>query len=112
MSNIVSRLFCTAALAASMGAAATPALAATAWQQAHPRRAEVNGRLAHQHARIRHEVAEGELSRPQAGQLLREDHAIRSQERRMASEHGGHITAREQRVLNREENAVSQQIPR
>ena len=103
-------------LAAGLAAATVPAAAATpagdSWRQSHPRRAEVNGRLAHQQVRIHREVREGELSPERAAQLSRQDHAIRRQERRMAANHGGHITAAQQARLNREENAVSREIPR
>jgi hypothetical protein len=39
------------------------------WVQNHPRRAEVNGRLANQNRRIFQERREGEISRGQALQL-------------------------------------------
>ena len=76
----------------------------------HPRRAEVNKRLANQDERIRDGVKDGQLTKGQAQQLHAEDHAIRQQERAEAAEHGGHITKAEQRQLNREENATSKQI--
>jgi hypothetical protein len=55
------------------------------WARTHPRREEVNQRLANQNRRI-------------------------TQERVMASHNGGHITRAEQRALNQQENAVSKQI--
>jgi hypothetical protein len=76
----------------------------------HPRRAEVNGRLANQDRRIHKEVKEGEISKQQAAKLHREDHQIRREERAMASQNGGHITKQEQRTLNQQENHVSNQI--
>jgi len=96
------------AFAASISAGA---LAATKWEKEHPRRAEVNGRLAHQDKRINKDVKEGKLTPAQAHQLHKEDRQIRHEERAMASQNGGHITKQEQRVLNRQENAVSKQIP-
>ena len=80
------------------------------WRQDHPRRAEVNSRLNNQNRRIRDGVEDGKLTKAQAQQLHREDHAIRQQERAMAAQHGGHITKPEQRQLNQEENQVSRQI--
>lgn len=80
------------------------------WAQQHPRRAEVNHRLANQNRRIHQEVKEGELSKGQAATLHRDDHAIRQEERDMARQNGGHITKSEQHVLNQQENAVSRQI--
>jgi hypothetical protein len=86
--------------------AATSASAAT-----HPRRAEVNARLANQHRRIRTEVKEGDLTHAQAQDLRAEDRGIRANERFDASQNGGHLTKPEQRVLNHQENGISRQIP-
>jgi hypothetical protein len=114
MSTPIRTMIILSALATGLVTVSAQAASAAgdAWRDAHPRRAEVNGRLAHQQARIRHEVREGELSPERAAQLSREDHAIRLQERRMAARQDGHITAAQQARLNREENAVSRQIPR
>ncbi len=76
----------------------------------HPRREQVNSRLANQNRRIDNGVANGTLSHGQARQLHREDHAIRAEERTDAATHGGHITKAEQRQINRQENQVSRQI--
>ncbi|MPV66565.1 hypothetical protein [Burkholderia sp. BE17] len=86
------------------------AFADTPWQQAHPRREEVNQRLANQNRRIHHEVKEGEMSHAQAARLHRDDRKIRQEERDMAAQDHGHITKSEQRVLNQQENAVSNKI--
>ncbi|UXU91316.1 hypothetical protein [Burkholderia sp. S-53] len=86
------------------------AFADTPWQQAHPRREEVNQRLANQNRRIHHEVKEGEMSHAQAARLHRDDRNIRREERAMAAQDHGHITKSEQRVLNQQENAVSNKI--
>jgi hypothetical protein len=88
----------------------TMAHAKGTWAANHPRRAEVNERLANQNARIRQGVRSGELTRGQAAQLHAEDHAIRQEERTMAATNGGHITPTEQRALNQQENQVSNQI--
>jgi hypothetical protein len=95
---------------AAVAGAATVASAETPWQAHHPRRAEVNARLARQNHRITREVREGELTRGQARDLRAEDRGIRGQERFDASHDRGHITRAEQRQLNREENQVSRQI--
>lgn len=86
------------------------AFAETPWQQAHPRREEVNQRLASQHRRIHHEVREGEMSHAQAARLHRDDRRIRQEERDMAAQDRGHITQSEKHVLNQQENAVSHTI--
>jgi hypothetical protein len=88
----------------------TPSYADGAWAGNHPRRAEVNRRLANQNARINGGVRDGTLTGKQAATLHREDRAIRQEERADASLYGGHITKQEQRVLNRQENQVSRQI--
>ena len=104
-------------LAIALGAAAVPVLSHaadsdsdSAFAKKHPRREQVNERLANQDKRINKEVAEGDLTRAHAARLHREDRKIRREERLMASQNGGHITKPEQRVLNQQENAVSRQI--
>ena len=82
----------------------------TQWQKDHPRREQVNNRLANQNQRIKTERKEGEMSKAQAQKLHAEDHAIRQEERTMASTNHGHITKAEQKSLNQQENQVSKQI--
>lgn len=100
------------ALALSLIAAfaTTSALAETAWEKDHPRRDRVSDRLAHQNARIHHEVKEGEMTHKQAARLHKSHRQIRSEERAMASQNGGHITKPEQRALNQQENRLSRRI--
>ena len=83
---------------------------AQSFDATHPRRAEVNGRLGVQNARIRAGVTDGQLSRRQARRLHADDRAIRAEERADASVNGGHITRGEQRQVNRQENANSRAI--
>lgn len=96
-------------------AIALSGLAATAnadsWQQHHPRRTEVNGRLANQDRRIHQDVNNGTLTHSQARALHKDDHQFRQEERDMAHQDGGHISKPEQRMLNQQENGVSNQIP-
>ncbi|MBV9344053.1 MAG: hypothetical protein JO341_01225 [Gammaproteobacteria bacterium] len=98
-----------AALALALGATSV-SLADTQWQKNHPRREQVNNRLANQNRRIHQEVKEGEMSKAQAAKLHAEDHALRQEERTMASTNHGHITKAEQKSLNQQENQVSKQI--
>ncbi len=86
------------------------AMAETQWEKEHPRRDQVNDRLANQDKRIHNEVKEGELTKAQASNLHHQDHQIRQEERDMASQNGGHITKQEQKTLNQQENAVSKEI--
>jgi hypothetical protein len=97
---------------AVIGSVVSAAFAETQWERNHPRRDQVNDRLANQNRRINRELKEGEITKQQARQLHREDRAIRHEERDMAKLNGGHITKGEQKVLNQQENAVSHQIGR
>ena len=96
----------------SLGVVAGTAQLASAetWNQAHPRRAEVNARLDLQNWRINHEFHEGEITAGQAHALHAQDRFIRAEERFDASFNGGHITPAEQRSLNQQENGVSRRI--
>jgi len=104
-------LFAVAVAFAGSAFAQAPALAGDGqWAKSHPRREEVNARLANQNRRINKEVREGEISRGQAAKLHQQDHRIRMEERAMAGTNGGHITKTEQRALNQQENQVSREI--
>jgi hypothetical protein len=100
-----------AASAVMLGGLVGTASAETTWQKNHPRRTQVNHRLAHQNRRIHHDVKNGSMTRGQAATAHREDHQVRREERDMASQNGGHITKPEERVLNSQENGISRQIP-
>jgi hypothetical protein len=101
--------------AAALAALATPFVATTAsaetqWQKDHPRRTEVNARLANQNKRINNEVKSGQITKAQGAALHKNDRQIRQEERDMASQNGSHITKSEQRTLNQQENANSRKI--
>lgn len=100
-----------AAMLVSLAAVAGTASAETTWQKNHPRRTQVNHRLANQDSRIHQDVKDGTLTKAQAAGLHHEDHQLRQEERDMASQNGGHITKSEQKVLNKQENNISGQIP-
>ena len=111
MFKSVRNVLTVAAATLALAGLATSALADdTQWQKNHPRREQVNNRLGNQNKRIDQERKEGEISKAQAHKLHSEDHAIRQEERTMASTNGGHITKAEQKSLNQQENQVSQQI--
>jgi len=103
-------LIAVAAMGVLLTAASSASATETQWQKDHPRRTQVNKRLANQNKRIKNEVKEGEISKGQAATLHKEDHQIRQEERDMAAQNGGHITKQEQKTLNQQENAVSKQI--
>jgi hypothetical protein len=100
-----------AAAAAMLGGVVGTASAETTWQKNHPRRTEVNHRLANQNRRIHNDVKNGTMTKGQAATAHREDRQVRQEERDMASQNGGHITKPEQKVLNGQENRISGQIP-
>jgi hypothetical protein len=103
-------LLSVAGVATAMIVLTAPTFADDAWQKDHPRREEVNNRLANQNARINKDVKNGTLSAAQAAHLHHEDRQIRREERAMASQNNTHITKLEQRALNQQENKVSHQI--
>ncbi len=74
-----------AAATIALGGLATSALADTQWEKNHPRREQVNNRLAKQNRRVNHEVKQGEITKGQAAKLHREDRAIRREERTMGA---------------------------
>lgn len=107
MNHIACKIAAAAALAISFAGTAS---AQTNWDATHPRRAEVNYRLANQDQRIHQQVRDGEMSHAEAARLHRDDHQIRQEERDMARQDGGHITRREDYALNQQENRLSRQI--
>jgi septal ring factor EnvC (AmiA/AmiB activator) len=110
LKSVRSILTVTALTVALSGFAASAMADETQWQKDHPRRTEVNKRLANQNKRIHQERKEGEITKAQAAKLHSEDHAIRQEERAMASTNHGHITKAEKKALNQQENQVSKQI--
>src|SRR2546430_17025988 len=79
-----------AAVTLSLSGLATNAMADdTQWQKTHPRREQVNNRLANQNKRIHQERKQGEITKAQAAKLHRDDPAIRKEKRTMAGTNGG-----------------------
>jgi hypothetical protein len=107
MKKTALRILAAAAVAFSFSGVAS---AQTHWDATHPRRAEVNHRLANQDRRIHQEVREHEINHAQAATLHRDDRQIRHEERLMASQDHGHVTKLEQHTLNQQESHVSNQI--
>jgi hypothetical protein len=100
-----------AAAAAMLAGVVGTASAETNWQKSHPRRTQVNRRLNNQNRRIHNDVKNGTMTHRQALSAQKEDHQVRQEERDMASQNTGHITKPEQRVLNKQENGIGNQIP-
>lgn len=110
MSKSYRSVLAAAAATVSLTCLTAPAMAQSAWAAQHPRRAQVNARLAHQDARTDQEAKTGQIGPAQAARLHGADQRIRDHERRMAAMHGGDITAHEQAKLNAEEDRVSHRI--
>ncbi len=111
MLNFARKALSVAVVGVALAGFASSASADTAWQKAHPRREQVNNRLANQNRRIHKDVKNGTLTRGQAAALHHDDRRIRREERSMAGQNGGHVTKAEQKALNQQENAVSRTIP-
>jgi len=94
----------------NVGFLAGAALGGEKWKAEHPRRAEVNHRLHNQNERIKEGLKTGKLTSQQAQALHQQDRQIRQEERTDAAQNGGHITKAEQKQLNQQENALSNQI--
>lgn len=105
---IVRKLLTAAALVTTLAGIGTAD--AQTWAQRHPRRTEVNARLALQNARINQGLRDHQLTRAEAHQLRSDDRSIRTEERADASLNGSHITRGEQRQINAQENANSRAI--
>ena len=109
--NTITRKLALALVAFTAFSGTVADASAATWAQTHPRRDQVNDRLANQNARINHDLATGKITVGQAAFLHKEDRTVRAQERFDASFNSGHITKAEQRSLNQNENAISGQIP-
>src|SRR5579863_1280324 len=84
--------------------------ATTTFADAGVRRAEVNMRLAKQNYRIDEERSSGKITAAKAQFLHTEDRDLRKEENTFAKFDKGRITKGEQKLLNQQENAVSNQI--
>jgi|ERR1700733_11510690 len=108
----INRILKIAAVGGSIALIGISSAQAGTWGDYHPRRAEVNDRLADQDARIDRAYFDGRISADQAQFLHGEDRNIRTQERFDTRFDGGDITLAEQQALNQEEDGVSRQIYR
>lgn len=70
----------------------------------------VNERQHNQHARIRHGIASGELTRREAANAIHDQRHIRRAERRVKAD--GHVTRRERARLHRQQNQASRELRR
>ncbi|WP_419826624.1 hypothetical protein [Sphingomonas sp.] len=80
--------------------------ATTAAQAAMP----VNLRQANQERRIDAGVRSGKLTHREAARLKAQQASIRQEEARLRARHGGHLTARDKRLIHARQNAANAQI--
>ncbi len=76
----------------------------------HPRVNEVNGREQNQQDRIANGVKNGTMAPGQAAHVERQEQHIENQQKADMAAHNGHLTKREQRQLNKEQNHTSKEI--
>ena len=90
-----------------IAAAILSALGLGAVAQAAP---VVNLRQANQDRRIDAGTRSGKLTRHEAMRLKSEQRSIAMQEKRMKARHGGHLTARDKRMIHARQNAANHHI--
>jgi hypothetical protein len=76
----------------------------------HPRVNEVNQREQNQQDRIANGVKNGTMTPGQAAHVEKQEQHIENQEKADMAAHNGHLTKREQRQLNKEQNRTSKEI--
>jgi len=78
----------------------------------HPRVNEVNAREQNQQDRIANGEKNGTMTPGQAAHVENQEQHIDDQEKSDMAAHNGHLTKREQRQLNKEQNKTSREIHR
>jgi len=91
-------------------AKAHPAHTHSSFAKHHPRRAQVVRRDKRLGSRTNNLERKKKITYQQATRLKGQEKTIRRQEQDYAHQQGGHITKAQQRVLNKEENAVKGEI--
>lgn len=70
------------------------------FRQDHPRRSQINRRVKWQKHKVRKELREGEISKQQARQDIKQINAVKSQEKADVKANGGYLTKQQQQSLN------------
>ena len=78
----------------------------------HPRVNEVNAREQNQQDRIANGERNGTMTPGQAAHVEHQEQHIENQEKADMAAHNGHLTKREQKQLNKEQNKTSKEIYR
>jgi hypothetical protein len=112
MKKMMTSRFSLIAFAAFAAFASAGAMAQTSTTDVpgHPRVNEVNQRLDNQQNRVQNGVADGQVNAKQAARDEKQDANIAQRESRDEAEHGGHLTAQEQKNLNKSLNHDSNRI--
>ena len=76
----------------------------------HPRRAEVNKRVAHQKKQLNQQLKSGKITQAQYDTEMAKLKDVKQQERTDVKANGGHLTKTQQKGLNQELNATHQDI--
>ena len=76
----------------------------------HPRVNQVNRREARQQRRIGNGIKSGKLNSQQASNLEKREARVQNREQKDMAAHNGHLTKREQRGINRQQNRISKSI--
>jgi hypothetical protein len=93
------------------GLMTAPGFAQTSYNRgAHPRVNQVTRREVRQQQRIRQGVRSGELTPREAAHLQRRAARIHRHKRYAMVSHNGHLTRRDQILLNRQQDRLSQEI--
>jgi uncharacterized lipoprotein YajG len=76
----------------------------------HPRVNQVNRRQERQQQRIANGIENGKLSPKQTANLEKREATVQNREQKDMAAHNGHLTKREQRGINRQQNRISKSI--
>ena len=76
----------------------------------HPRVNQVNRRQERQQQRIANGIENGKLNPKQTANLEKREASVQNREQRDMAAHNGHLTKREQKGINRQQNRISKSI--
>jgi len=118
MNNIIAKSLLTLAVGGLMIAGSAAAQTSTNTSGAgpgvadpgHPRVNQVNRREGRQQQRIGNGIKSGKLNAQQASNLEKREARVQHREQKDMAAHNGHLTKREQRGINRQQNRISESI--
>ena len=86
------------------------AQSATTTTNPHKKHETIRQRKANQQARIREGKKSGELTKHEAHNLEKKEHALNKEEREMRKKDGGKLTKQDRKTLHQQQNQLSKQI--